>query len=49
MAKINDCDIPEDLYYDGEHDVWVRFEDDTFVVGMTDIAQSLAADFFMPI
>ena len=46
MAKINDCDIPEDLYYDGEHDVWVRFEENnTFVVGMTDIAQSLAGRF----
>lgn len=45
MAIINDCDIPEDLYYDGEHDVWVRFEDDTVVVGMTDIGQSLAGRF----
>lgn len=45
MAIINDCNIPEDLYYDGEHDVWVRFEDDTFVLGMTDIAQSLAGRF----
>ncbi len=46
MAIINNCDIPEDLYYDGEHDVWVRFEaDNTFVVGMNDIAQSLAGRF----
>ncbi|MBI3353524.1 MAG: glycine cleavage system protein GcvH [Nitrospirae bacterium] len=45
MALINGCNIPEDLYYDGEHDVWVRFEDDTVVVGMTDIAQSLAGRF----
>ena len=45
MAIINDCNIPEDLYYDGEHDVWVRFEDDTVVVGMTDIGQSLAGRF----
>ena len=45
MSIINGCDIPEDLYYDGEHDVWVRFEDDTVVVGMTDIAQSLAGRF----
>lgn len=45
MAIINSCDIPEDLYYDGEHDVWVRFEDDTVVVGMTDIGQSLAGRF----
>ena len=45
MAIINDCNIPEDLYCDGEQDVWVRFEDDTFVLGMTDIAQSLAGRF----
>lgn len=45
MAIINNCDIPEDLYYDGEHEVWVRFEDDAFVVGMTDIGQSLAGRF----
>jgi glycine cleavage system H protein len=45
MSIINGCDIPEDLYYDGEHDVWVRFEDDTVVVGMTDIGQSLAGRF----
>ncbi len=45
MAEINGCNIPEDLYYDGEHNVWVRFEDDTFVVGMTDIGQSLAGRF----
>lgn len=46
MAIINDCDIPEELYYDGEHDVWARFEEgNTFVLGMTDIAQSLAGRF----
>lgn len=45
MTIINGCSIPEDLYYDGEHEVWVRFEDDTFVVGMTDIGQSLAGRF----
>lgn len=46
MALINGCDIPEDLFYDGEHDVWVRFEENnTFVIGMTDIAQSLAGRF----
>ena len=34
------------FYYDGERDVWVRFEENnTFVIGMTDIAQSLAGRF----
>lgn len=34
------CDIPEDLYYDIEHDVWIRFEGDVAVLGMTDVAQT---------
>ena len=34
------CDIPEDLYYDVERDVWIRFEGDLAVLGMTDPAQT---------
>jgi glycine cleavage system H protein len=34
------CDIPEDLYYDIERDVWIRFEGELAVLGMTDIAQT---------
>lgn len=34
------CDIPEDLTYDVERDVWIRFEGDTAVLGMTDVAQT---------
>src|SRR5512134_2586087 len=34
------CDIPEDLYYDVEHDVWIRFEGEFAVLGMTDVAQT---------
>ncbi len=34
------CDIPEDLYYDVERDVWIRFEDGVAVLGMTDPAQT---------
>ena len=34
------CDIPEDLYYDVERDVWIRFDDDVAVLGMTDVAQT---------
>ncbi len=34
------CDIPEDLSYDIEHDVWIRFDGDVAVLGMTDIAQT---------
>ena len=34
------CDIPEDLYYDVERDVWIRFDGDLAVLGMTDVAQT---------
>ena len=34
------CDIPEDLYYDVERDVWIRFEDGIATLGMTDVAQT---------
>src|SRR5574338_482168 len=34
------CDIPEDLTYDVDRDVWIRFDGDTAVLGMTDVAQT---------
>lgn len=34
------CDIPDDLIYDVERDVWIRFEGDLAVLGMTDVAQT---------
>lgn len=35
------CDIPEDLWFDLERDLWVRFEaDGTATLGMTDTAQT---------
>jgi glycine cleavage system H protein len=36
------CIIPEDLHYDVDRDVWVRFEDGSAVLGMTDPAQTRA-------
>jgi glycine cleavage system H protein len=43
MAILNECNIPEDLYYDIENQVWGKKNDDgTFTFGMTDPAQSLA-------
>ena len=39
------CEIPEDLYYDIEHDVWIRFEGDVAVLGMTDVAQTRCGKF----
>lgn len=39
------CDLPEDLSYDIEHDVWIRFDGDTAILGMTDIAQTRCGKF----
>ncbi|MCG6958104.1 MAG: glycine cleavage system protein H [Gemmatimonadetes bacterium] len=37
------CEIPEELYYDVERDVWVRLhEDGDVTLGMTDAAQTRA-------
>jgi glycine cleavage system H protein len=35
------CVVPDDLLYDVEMHVWVRLEDSTAILGMTDVAQSL--------
>ncbi len=34
------CQLPEDLYYDIERDVWIRFEGEIATLGMTDVAQT---------
>jgi len=39
------CDIPEDLYYDIERDVWVRFDGNIATLGMTDVAQTRCGKF----
>src|SRR3990170_3528419 len=40
MSVYYGCDIPEDLYFDLDRDVWIRFESDLAVLGMTDVAQT---------
>jgi glycine cleavage system H protein len=35
------CEVPGDLLYDLERNVWLRFEGDEVVLGMTDVAQTL--------
>ena len=41
MTVYYGCDIPEDLFFDFERDLWVRFEaDGTATLGMTDTAQT---------
>jgi len=39
------CEIPDDLYYDIERDVWIRFDGDTATLGMTDVAQTRCGKF----
>lgn len=42
MAEYQGCELPEDLWYDLDY-LWARPNDDgTFVVGMTDPAQTMA-------
>ncbi len=40
MAIYYGCDIPEDYTYDLDRDVWIRFDGDLAVLGMTDVAQT---------
>jgi glycine cleavage system H protein len=39
------CDVPEDLSYDIERDVWIRFDGEFAVLGMTDVAQTRCGKF----
>lgn len=40
MATLRGCELPENLAYDVERDVWVRREGEEIVCGMTDVAQT---------
>lgn len=43
MARVNDCNIPEELYYNIDKHVWARIEPDGIVtMGITDVAQHMA-------
>lgn len=43
MGTVRGCNIPDDLYYNVENNVWARREDDgTVVIGMTSYACSLS-------
>ena len=39
------CVVPADLLYDLERNVWLRFEGDEVVLGMTDVAQTMCGRF----
>jgi glycine cleavage system H protein len=42
VSLVNNCNLPEDLYYVVEKHVWARRDGDLVTVGMTDVAQNLA-------
>jgi glycine cleavage system H protein len=42
VALVNNCNLPEDLYYVVAKHVWARRGGDLVTVGMTDVAQNLA-------
>jgi glycine cleavage system H protein len=42
MTLVNNCNIPEDLYYIVDKHVWARREGEFVTVGMTDVAQNMA-------
>lgn len=42
MALVNNCNLPEDLYYVVDKHVWARRDGDLVTVGMTDVAQNMA-------
>ena len=45
MASVKNCNLPDDLYYNVENNVWARKEaDGTVTVGMTAYACALAGE-----
>lgn len=45
MASVKNCDLPDDLYYNVENNVWARKEPDgTVTIGMTAYACALAGE-----
>jgi len=44
MATVRGCNLPEDLYFNIEHNVWARKQGDVVTVGMTSYASFLAGE-----
>lgn len=42
MPQVNNCNLPDDLYYVVAKHVWARLDGELVTVGMTDVAQNLA-------
>lgn len=46
MTVVRNCNLPDDLAYDVEHDQWAReLPDGTIEFGLTDVGQTLAGKF----
>jgi glycine cleavage system H protein len=43
MVKVNDCEVPENLYYHKEY-LWAKVEDGKVKIGVTDFAQKQLHD-----
>ena len=44
MTIVNNCNIPDDLYYVVAKHVWARRDGDLVTVGMTDVASEPGQD-----
>jgi len=44
LNEYKGCKIPEELYYDLEYHVWMKFNGDIVVIGATDPAQAYAGE-----
>jgi glycine cleavage system H protein len=47
VARVNNCNVPEEYYYNVDRHVWARIEPEGMVtIGVTDLAQHLAGQIF---
>lgn len=42
MGTMKNCELPDELLYDVEHDLWGRVEGEEVWIGLTDVGQTLA-------
>jgi glycine cleavage system H protein len=42
VTTIRNCELPDELFYDVERDLWARREGDELVLGLTDVGQTRA-------
>ncbi len=44
MTVIRNCELPDRLLYDVDHDLWARVEGEEVVIGLTDVGQTRAGN-----